>query len=285
MSRCTSDRAWACCSARPVWSSTSRVRGTDSRPVRASTAESDSPGDQLHHQVGGAAEVRPGSAGDLAVVVDRGDAGVVQRGGDPGLGAEPLDEFRVAGQLGPQDLQRDDPGQPDVVGGPHLAHAADGDPVAEPVAAGQQQAGRGHHGPPASAAAITDAPDRSGHLGAGGVQAEVAAVLHHHRDGDLRVVGRREGDVPGVRRGVLRVGAVLGGAGLGRDHQVGDAAGAGRLLLRLDHHVAQLVGDGDRDRLAQRLRLGLARSPSGRAWWSWRSGAAPSGRRRWRWSR
>ena len=50
-----------------------------------------------------------------------------------------------------------------------------------------------------------------------------------HGDRDLRVVGRGERDVPGVRRGVLRVGAVLGGAGLGRDDQVGDAAGAGRL--------------------------------------------------------
>ena len=95
----------------------------------------------------------------LAVVVHRGDAGVVQRGGDPGLGAEPVQELRVAGQLGPQDLHRDDAGQPDVVGRPDLAHPADGDPPVEPVAVGHGDRRRGrHHDAPPSAAAITARP-------------------------------------------------------------------------------------------------------------------------------
>ena len=77
----------------------------------------------------------------LAVVVHRGDAGVVQRGDGAGLDPEPVQELRVARQLGAQDLHGDVAAQPDVFGLPHLAHPADGDAPVELVAVGDAVAG------------------------------------------------------------------------------------------------------------------------------------------------
>ena len=100
--------------------------------------------DQLHHQVGGAAlAVHVG----LAVVVDAGDARVVEHRGGARLGAEPLDELGVRGELGLEHLDRDAAAQPAVDGLPHLAHAAGGDQPLQPVAAGQRHTNARAHGP------------------------------------------------------------------------------------------------------------------------------------------
>ncbi|HNN48194.1 MAG TPA: TetR family transcriptional regulator, partial [Marmoricola sp.] len=53
-------------------------------------------------------------------------------------------ELGVTGQLGPQDLAGDHPGKPHVVGGPHLAHAADRDPPGQAVALREHHPGRRH---------------------------------------------------------------------------------------------------------------------------------------------
>ena len=91
--------------------------------------------DELHHEVGargrGAVVERAG-----AVVVDRRDAGVLERGGVPGLGLEPLPERRVVGVLRLEHLDRHRPVEHGVARGPHLAHAAGGDAGLEDVAAG-----------------------------------------------------------------------------------------------------------------------------------------------------
>ena len=285
MSRCTRDRACACCSARPVWSSTSSVRDGGQPAGPGQHDGQRLARDQFHHQVGGAAQVAAGPADHLAVVVDRGDARVVQRRGDPGLGAEPFDELRIAGQLGPQDLQRDHPGQPDVVGGPHLAHAADRDQVVQPVAAGQQQAGRGHHGAPGQRGGDDRPADRS------------RRPCRRWRPGRGR---RRSRPSPRPRPS---------GCPRARRPRTRRAAGCSSDRCRARRCRSWRRSPGRRCRRSRgcpsrtrsscraagrRRRSGSPgpataaesrRSPSGPAWWSWRSGAAPSCRRGWRWSR
>jgi hypothetical protein len=76
-------------------------------------------GHELHHEEGGAVL--------LAVVVDVGDALVVDEGGVPRLRAEPLQEPRVAEVLVLQDLDGDGAADHEIGRFPHLAHAADGD--------------------------------------------------------------------------------------------------------------------------------------------------------------
>ena len=84
--------------------------------------------DELHHQVRGVLGAVD-DGGGLAVVVHRGDAGVVQRRGRAGLGAEPVQELGVPAQLRLEHLDGDAAVQPGVRGLPDLAHAADGDPA------------------------------------------------------------------------------------------------------------------------------------------------------------
>ena len=84
---------------------------------------------EFHHQ-----ERR---AGLLAVVEDARDSFVVHEGGVAGLGAEALQEARVAHVLVFEDLDGDRPPD-DVVGGlPHFTHTADGDSRIEFVAAAE----------------------------------------------------------------------------------------------------------------------------------------------------
>src|SRR5690606_16765709 len=71
---------------------------------------------------------------DLAVVIGLGDPGVGQARGVARLGAEALEEAGVARELLAQHLDRDVPGERDVVRDPHLAHAAHGDLRLEAVA-------------------------------------------------------------------------------------------------------------------------------------------------------
>ena len=123
--------------------------------------------DELHHQVRGAGVAD--RAVVLAVVVHRGDPGVVERRDGTGLDAEPVQELRVVGQLGAQHLDRDVPPEPDVLGLPHLAHAADGDAPVQLVAAGDPVAGGEHsHRPPPAAVGVADvrkATFRTPHVG------------------------------------------------------------------------------------------------------------------------
>jgi len=89
--------------------------------------------DQLHDEVGRSLF--------LAVVEDRSHAVVVQQGGVPGLGAEALEEAGIAGVLLLEDLDGDHAAEHQVLGLPHLAHAADSDPVGqlEPTAQGDSR--------------------------------------------------------------------------------------------------------------------------------------------------
>src|SRR5690606_34430088 len=118
------------------------------------------PADHLHHQVGeivAALGVR-NAGGRLAVVVHRGDARVVERGRGACLGAEPVQELGVPGQLGLEDLHRHRPVQPGVRGLPHLTHTADRDARVQAVSVGEQQACGGRHWPSSNAAVSVRRP-------------------------------------------------------------------------------------------------------------------------------
>ena len=71
----------------------------------------------------------------LAGVVDRDDRRVVQAGGRLRLAAEPVEEGRVAGQVGAQHLDRDVAAETDVAAAVDLGHAAVADELAELVPA------------------------------------------------------------------------------------------------------------------------------------------------------
>ena len=73
----------------------------------------------------------------LAPVVDRDDVGVVQVGRGLRLAPEPLDERRVAGELGREHLERDRAVEQLVAGQVHLGHAAPGDARDDLVAVGE----------------------------------------------------------------------------------------------------------------------------------------------------
>ena len=89
-------------------------------------------------------------AGVLAPVVDGDDVGMVQRGGELGLGPEPAQEPGVLGEGPVEHLDRDAPAQPDVVGHVHAAARACTDRGEQAVAAGEDaadevgDAGQGH---------------------------------------------------------------------------------------------------------------------------------------------
>src|SRR5581483_11818765 len=95
--------------------------------------------DELHDEVG--ESVR------LAVVVDVGDAGVRQRRGGPGLGAEPLHETRLAGDLRAQDLHGNGSIEDVVVAPPDFAHAAAADTTVQRVAVAEADVRREDHRP------------------------------------------------------------------------------------------------------------------------------------------
>jgi hypothetical protein len=84
---------------------------------------------------------------DLSRVVDRDDIGVLQRGGQLGLGQKALTEKRILGQLGGDQLDREGALQAQVIGpidDPHPAAARERlDPIAEELGpdAGSVEAG------------------------------------------------------------------------------------------------------------------------------------------------
>ena len=147
----------------------------------------------------------------LAVVEDVGDALVVDERGVAGLGAEALEEARVAQVLVFEDLDGD--GAPDDEVGrlPHLAHAADGDPRVAVGTAAEGDPLRGSH---LSQHRLYDLlRDRRGDRVAAARLTQPAAVLDHDCDGHLWVVrGSESGEPQGVRLAF----AVLCGAGLTR---------------------------------------------------------------------
>ncbi len=65
--------------------------------------------------------------------VDRDDIRVIERRGGPRLAIEPLAPVRIARQLAGQDLERDPPLQPRVVGEVDLAHPAFANELNDPV--------------------------------------------------------------------------------------------------------------------------------------------------------
>ncbi len=73
-------------------------------------------------------------AGDLAGVVDGDDVRVVDRGGQPRLAQEPLAEALVLGELGGEDLQRDQPLEREIVGAVDDSHPAAADQRLDSVA-------------------------------------------------------------------------------------------------------------------------------------------------------
>ena len=97
-----------------------------SGPSLRRISDSAAPVDVLHHDVVGARLLAP--------VVDADDVGVVEVGGGLGLPAEALDERRVGGELGEQDLDRDRAVEQLVTREEHLGHAAAGDRAVELVA-------------------------------------------------------------------------------------------------------------------------------------------------------
>ena len=97
-----------------------------------------------------------GAAVFFAVVEDVGDALVVDQCGVPRLGAEPLEEPRVAQVLVLQDLDRDGATDDEVGRLPDLAHAADGDAAGELVSAAESEPACRSHLP--STASMTALP-------------------------------------------------------------------------------------------------------------------------------
>src|SRR5690606_4890718 len=83
---------------------------------------------------------------------------MVQRRRGAGLGTEPVQELRVPGQLGLEDLDRHGAIQPGVRGLPHLAHAAHRDAGVQAVAVGEQLAGGERHWSPSNTAAMVMRP-------------------------------------------------------------------------------------------------------------------------------
>ena len=106
------------------------------RPGRADAATAQHCGErravhQLHHQERRLRRSR------LDVVVDPGDILVRQRTGALSLGAEPGQRLRMLNVVRHEQLDRDEPGQDNIRGTPHLAVATRGDLVLELVTAGQ----------------------------------------------------------------------------------------------------------------------------------------------------
>ena len=95
-------------------------------------------GDELHDDVG-LRDAGPVGRLLLAGVVDGHDRGVVQRRGALRLAAEAGLERDVAGQVGPQALDGDDPSEPRVGALADLRHAASAEQLAERVAPADQR--------------------------------------------------------------------------------------------------------------------------------------------------
>ena len=71
----------------------------------------------------------------LADVVDGADVGMVERRGDAGLALKPIQRFRIAREIGRQELQRDLAAQAHVFGTIDHAHAAGAEPLENLVVA------------------------------------------------------------------------------------------------------------------------------------------------------
>ena len=116
------------------------VRGAPGvqRAVRQHTGQG-WPVDQFHHQVGRPLQAR------VLVVVDLGDAWMVEQPFMLGLGAEPEQRHLVVQVLGPEQLHRHVTAQYLVRGPPDFAHPADRDEFFQVIPA--CELGDRHHGP------------------------------------------------------------------------------------------------------------------------------------------
>ena len=194
---------------------------------------------------------------------------MVQRGRDPRLGAESLHELRVVGQLWPQDLHGHGAAEPPVVGDPDLAHAADGDAPREAVPAGQLHAWGDHHGPPASAAAITERP-------IGAATREPVASRPWSPPFSTSTATATCGSSAGANATYQACGGVFFGSAPCSAVPVLEAMTRSEMLpapgvsrSELDHHLLERVRHGDRDRLAH--RLGRVLGQHGQVGFAWSS--------------
>ena len=138
-SRCTSPAACAAPSAASSGSRIAIVTGTDSEPAFPEQVTQRAAVDQFHHQEHQVAVP--------ALVVDRDDAGVAQRRGQPRLPFEPAEERRVGDVLRAHHLDRDRSVQPQVdaaVDHGHPARAISAHPVPT-LEHGAAQTGTGVH--------------------------------------------------------------------------------------------------------------------------------------------
>ena len=128
----------------------------------------------------------------LAAVVDADHVRVLEPGRGLRLAAEALDELRVLGEALVQELERDPAVEHRVVGEPDVRHPAAAEAADQRVAVAD---------PLSRLERSSSVEQRLHHLGrdrARDLAAEAArAALEHHRDRDLRVLGRGEADEPG----------------------------------------------------------------------------------------
>ena len=161
----------------------------------------------------------------LAPVVDRDDVRVVEVRGGLGLAPESLDERRLACELGEERLQRDQAIERLVAREVHLGHATLRDLALDPISVRKDLADQRHRGETLSVLSridgLSDSDSRAGcirlrpqqrtqHLrgdrrrnattGRFGVGPGEPPCSTRTDDRVLRVVGRCEGDEPGVRR-------------------------------------------------------------------------------------
>jgi hypothetical protein len=135
-------------------------------------------GDVLHHEI-----VEPAFALDA---VDRDDVGVVELGGGLRLLLEALDDVRVLGDVGRQDLDGHLPVQGQVLGEEHRAHAALAEHALELVLALDQ-----------ALQAVHQAFD----LPAGGRVGAASRLIRAAREAELAIVGQRRVALNAVDRG------------------------------------------------------------------------------------
>ena len=220
---------------RAAWASTSQACGRRrARPSRARIADSGSPRHELHDEVRRALAAVDG----LAVVEDGRDARVVHAAGVPGLGRG-SGRRKAASSAYSARSTLTATGRPSTssVRLPDLAHAADGDPRGQPVAARRRLVRRRRDRRligliTASMTALAIGAATRPPVASSGA----AAVLDEHRDRDLRVVGRRE-EMNQAYGGCA--GRGLRGAGLAGDLDARDlrALVPVPLVTTLDHHL------------------------------------------------
>ena len=183
MSRWTTPARWAAASAETTGSSSASGLGRRHRGLGADHVAQGVTGDQLHHQVEGAAlDVRV-----LALVEDVDDVRVREPGGGAGLALEPVGERGVVAEAAVHGLDRAHAVETDVDGLVDGGHATACDAATDPVAPVEEVPGQGvgergaarvgarvvlHVDPPSPVGEVA----RRGHPTDGGRSARVTAL-------------------------------------------------------------------------------------------------------------